>query len=111
MSLVGEVLLAFTPQVVFGMFGGLFGGMFGIDKEEYGLKISGILLTIACIAGSAVADILSMKYGLKSLPVLCFICVFAGLFAGFLMEAVKIASPSLAKKLVSKASKKGLEQI
>lgn len=111
MSFVAEVLLALTPQVVFGMVGGCIGGLFGIDKEEYGTKISSILILVACIAGSAVADVLSTKYGLKSLFGICFISVFAGLFAGFLMEAVKTASPPLAKKLVDKVGKAGLDKI
>lgn len=111
MSFVIEVALALTPQVVFGMVGGFMGGLFGIEKTEYGTKISGILIVIACIAGSAVAELLSTKYGLKSLFPICFISVFAGLFSGFLMEAVKVASPSLARKLVSKVGKTGLDRV
>lgn len=111
MSFIAEVVLSLTPQVIFGMVGGCIGGLFGIDKEEFGVKISSILVLVACIAGSAVADILSSRYELKSLFALCFISVFAGLFAGFLMDAVKAASPRLAKKLVDKVGKAGLDKI
>lgn len=111
MSFISEVLISFTPQVFFGMIGGMFGGLFGIDKKEYGIKISTILLFNAAIAGSAVADMLHRKWGLDTVWFICFICTFAGLFAGFLMEAAKAASPPLAEKLVSKVGNNAIDRI
>lgn len=102
MDFFTQILVSFTPQVVFGMIGGFIGGLFGIDKQAYGLKISIILLVIATISGSAVADYLSSNRDVQSLFVVCFAAVPMGVLSGFLMDAIKTASPRLSKKIVKK---------
>lgn len=102
MDFFTQILLSFTPQVVFGMIGGFIGGLFGIDKQAYGLKISILLLVIATISGSAVADYLSASRGVQSLFVVCFAAVPMGVLSGFLMDALKTASPRLSIKIIKK---------
>ena len=57
MSLASEVITSFTPQVIFGMFGGFVGGIYGINKKGYDVKISIILIFTAIVAGSAIAEV------------------------------------------------------
>ncbi|MGB6924830.1 hypothetical protein [Psychrobacter sp.] len=102
MDFLTAILLSFTPQVLFGMIGGFIGGLFGIDKQAYGLKISIILLVIATISGSAVADYLSVSRGVQSFYVVCFAAVPMGVLSGFLMDALKTASPRLSIKIIKK---------
>lgn len=102
MDFLTQVIASFTPQVIFGMIGGFIGGLFGIDKQAYGVKISVILLIIAIISGSAVADYLSASRGVKSFYVVCFASIPMGVLSGFLMDALKTASPRLSRKIIKK---------
>lgn len=110
MDFFTQVLTSFTPQVVFGMIGGFIGGLFGIDKQAYGLKISIILLVIATISGSAVADYLSVSRDVQSLFVVCAASVPMGVLSGFLMDAIKTASPRLSKKIIKKYGDEPLDK-
>lgn len=111
MTFVAEILASFTPQVLFGMFGGLVGGIYGINKKGYELKISSILLFTAIVAGSAVAEFLDKKFGLDYIFPIFLISIPAGSFSGYLMVALDIASPKLAKAAIDKASKKAIDKL
>ena len=110
MDFFTQILVSFTPQVVFGMIGGFIGGLFGIDKQAYGLKISILLLVIATISGSAVADYLSLSHDVRSLFVVCAASVPMGVLSGFLMDAIKTASPRLSKKIIKKYGDEPLDK-
>ena len=111
MSLVAEVITSFTPQVIFGMIGGFVGGIYGLNKKNYGIKISSILLFIAIIAGSAVAEFVDKKFGLDYIFPIFFISIPAGSFSGYLMVALDIASPKLAAAAIDKAGKKAVDKL
>ena len=111
MTFVAEVLASFTPQVFFGMFGGLVGGIYGLNEKNYGLKISLILIFTAVVAGSAVAEFVDKKFGLDYIFPIFFISIPAGSFSGYLMVALDIASPKLAKAAIEKAGKKAVDKL
>lgn len=111
MSLVSEVITSFTPQVVFGMFGGFVGGIYGINKKGYDAKVSSILIFTAIIAGSAIAEVLQKKFGLTYLLPLCLISIPAGAFSGYLMVALDVVSPKFAAKVAEKMGEKVVENL
>ena len=109
MSLASEVITSFTPQVLFGMFGGFVGGIYGINKKGYDVKISVILIFTAIVAGSAIAEILQKKFGLTYLLPICLISIPAGAFSGYLMVALDVVSPKFAAQVAEKVGEKVVE--
>lgn len=111
MTFLEEIIASFTPQVLFGMFGGLVGGLHGIHKKNYDLKISAILIFTAVVAGSAVAEFVDKKFGIDYIFPIFLVSIPAGSFSGYLMVALDIASPKLAAAAIDKAGKKAVDKL
>lgn len=106
-----EIASSFTPQVIFAMIGGLTGAAFGIAKNQHNARIAFLLLVIGAMAASGAADYLVNSHGVTSVYVIGIVSMPIGLVSGFLMDALEVASPRLAAKLVNKLGDKTIDKI
>lgn len=111
MTIVTEIVASITPQVVFAMGGGAIGAVFGIVKNEYSKTLSVLLVAIGVVVAGAVGDYLSSNHNVQSIFIVGASCIPVGLVSGFLMDALEIASPTLAKKLVDTLGNKAIDNI
>lgn len=101
-----EAAALFTPHVIFAMTGGAVGAMFGIAKNNHGVLLSTILMLVGVMVASAVGDYLHQKEVVSSVFAIGGIGIPVGLLSGFLIDALEVASPRLAQKVVSKFDNK-----
>lgn len=99
-----QVMMAnFSPQIAIAVFGGLIGGFIGIDDkmQRYGKRLAFLLVTASVIFSGAVVDYMATEHEVKSMFICMAIGVSVGIFSGHLMDALRLASPRLADKLVN----------
>lgn len=83
--------------------------MMGVDAKRYGVRLSIALVISAGIISGAVGDYLSVARGVTSLWVNTALSIPVGMFAGSIMDVLRVSSPRLAVKVVNIVEKKVLE--
>ena len=55
---LATIITAFTPQVLFAMFGGFIGALISSDRPRYGWQLSLLFMVVAIFASAGMADYL-----------------------------------------------------
>lgn len=111
--LMQAFLASFSPQITVALLGGLMGGLIGAEnrKKEYGRRLTILLLIASVVDAGAVADYLTSSHEVRSIFISMASGIAVGIFSGHLMDALRVASPRLAGKLVNKAGDVALDKI
>lgn len=102
---------AITPEVAAALIGGLFGAAYAADIKTYGIRLTILVSIGALLVVGAVAEWLSVRHGLNFLWILGGIGFVVGMATGHLLDATRVASPALAKKLVALAGDAAVDEI
>ncbi|STY95222.1 hypothetical protein [Moraxella atlantae] len=105
--------LAFAPQIMMAVIGGTVGGMIGISEKAslYGPRLAVLLVMASIVFAGATVDYLMTEHGLRSLFISAAIGMSVGVFSGHLMDALRLASPRLADKLVNRMGDSAIEKL
>lgn len=112
-EILQSMLASFSPQIAIAVVGGMLGGLIGAEERQkrYGKRLTFLLIIAAIVDAGAVADYLTSHHGVKSIFITMAIAIAVGVFSGHLMDALRIASPSLSKRLVNKVGDVAVDKI
>ena len=110
-NLQTELIASLTPTVLMALIGALIGGLLGVrDRfKEYGFYLTLLLVISSVMIGGAVVDYLAREYHLKSLLLSWVIGLGFGIFGSMAVDMLRLASPSLADKLVNGMGNEAVE--
>lgn len=110
-NLQTELIASLTPTVLMALIGALIGGLLGVrDRfKEYGFYLTLLLVISSVMIGGAIVDYLAREYHLKSLLLSWVIGLGFGIFGSMAVDMLRLASPSLADKLVNGMGNEAVE--
>ena len=93
----------FSPQIAVALCGGIVGGliMYKNNRQEYGRSLASLLFISSFIVAGACSDYALTEYKVISLFIQTAIGMFAGVAGGCGMDAFRLASPRLFRRLVN----------
>ena len=99
---LATIITAFTPQVLFAMFGGFIGALISSDRKRYGWQLSLLFMVVAIFASAGMADYLHTNKKIVSIWWMFILNVPLGMVIGATLDAIRITSPRLIEQLVNK---------
>ena len=99
---LATIITAFTPQVLFAMFGGFIGALISSDRKRYGWQLSLLFMVVAIFASAGMADYLYTNKKIVSIWWMFILNVPLGMVIGATLDAIRITSPRLIEQLVNK---------
>ena len=99
---LATIITAFTPQVLFAMFGGFIGALISSDRKRYGWQLSLLFMVVAIFASAGMADYLQTNKNIVSIWWMFILNVPLGMVIGATLDAIRITSPRLIEQLVNK---------
>ena len=99
---LATIITAFTPQVLFAMFGGFIGALISSDRPRYGWQLSLLFMVVAIFASAGMADYLHTNKKIVSIWWMFILNVPLGMVIGATLDAIRITSPRLIEQLVNK---------
>ena len=99
---LATIITAFTPQVLFAMFGGFIGALISSDRKRYGWQLTLLFMVVAIFASAGMADYLYTNKKIVSIWWMFILNVPLGMVIGATLDAIRITSPRLIEQLVNK---------